>query len=118
MAATVTRFSPVYFNSKKLGLVQKVKYTINGAVTQEDTADEIVLAFGKIKTALQLDVIAPPSGPGFTADVQVTGKLQILCAGKLHSFDGTLSTLSQDSDATKGTTTLTYDWVGGEPQKV
>src|SRR5690348_1831149 len=99
MPQPVSRFSPVYFNNKKVGLIQKVKYDIDGAVTQEETADGIVLAFGHIKTALQMDVITPPSGPGFDAGVQQTGKLQILSGGKLHSFDGTLSRLSQDSDA-------------------
>lgn len=116
MATQVTRNSPVYWNGRKLGLAQKSKYDQDGAVTQEDVADGILLAQGHIKTALQVDILSPPGGPGITVKVQEQGSLQILCEGKLHTIDACLSRKSQDSDAGKGATMATWNFVGGEPR--
>lgn len=117
MASQVTRNSPVYWNNKKLGLAQKSKYDQDGAVTQEDTADGIVLAFGTIKTALQVDILSPPGGPGIAVEVQGQGSLQILCEGKLHTIDACMTRKSQDTDAAKGATMATWNFVGGAARK-
>jgi hypothetical protein len=117
MASQVTRNSPVYWNNKKLGLAQKSSYKQDGQVTQEDTADGIVLAFGTVRTALQVDILSPPGGPGIAVEVQEQGQLQILCEGKLHTIDACMTNKGQDSDAGKGATTATWNFVGGAARK-
>jgi hypothetical protein len=117
MASKVTRNSPVYWNGKKLGLAQKSSYKQDGQVTQEDTADGIVLAFGTIRTALQVDILSPPSGPEAVVEVQEQGSLQVLCEGKLHTIDACCTNKGQDSDAGKGATMATWNFVGGAARK-
>jgi hypothetical protein len=116
MASQITRNSPVYWNNKKIGRAQKSKYDQNGAVTQEDTADAIVLAIGQIKTSLQLDILSPVGGPGVTVRVQEQGKLAVLCEGQLHTIDAVCTSKSQDSEAGSGKTMATWSFVGGEAQ--
>src|SRR5688572_15673803 len=99
MASRVTRNQPVYWNGKKLGLAQKSKYDQNANVTQEQCSDEIVLAIGRVTTALQVDILSPVGGPGITVEVQEQGKLAVLCEGKLHTIDAVMMSKSQDSDA-------------------
>ncbi len=115
MANRVTRFSPVYWNSQKIGLCQKAKYDQNGTVAQEQTADEIVLAIGRPTTSLNIDILSPVGGPGIRIRVQEQGKLGVLCEGELHTIDAVLVTKSQDTEAGNGRTTATWNFVGGEP---
>lgn len=117
MASKVTRNSPVYWNNKKLGLAQDSEYDQDGAVTQEDVADGIVLVFGRIKTRLKVTLLSPPGGPEAACEVQEQGQLQILCEGKLHTIDACCTGKSQKSDAAKGANMVTWNFVGGEPRK-
>lgn len=111
----VTRNSPVYVNDKKIGLAQKSKYDQNANVNQEQASDEIVLAIGRVTTALQVDVLSPVGGPGIVVEVQEQVKLQILCEGKLHTIQAVMTNKSQDSEAGNGKTMASWSFVGGPP---
>ncbi len=113
--AVVTRNQPDYWNDRKLGFAQKSTYDQNGAVTQEDTSDAIVLAIGRIKTALKVDIVTPQGGSGITVRVQEQGKLQVLCEGELHTIQAVMTSKSQDSEAGSGKTMASWSFVGGEP---
>jgi len=116
MAREVTRNSPVYWNSKKLGKAQKGSYEQNGAVGQEDTDDGIVYTFGRVKTTLRVDILSPVGGPGINVQVQEQGKISVLVEGKLHVIDMVCTSKSQDSEAGSGKTMVTWNFVGGAPQ--
>jgi hypothetical protein len=116
MAAPVTRVSPVYWNDKKIGYLQKVKYDQNANVTQEQTLDAIVLAIGRGTTAFALDILSPIGGIGITVNPQEQGKLKILSEGKLHVVEVVMTSKSHDSEAANGRTMASWSFVGGEPQ--
>lgn len=114
--AEVTRNSPVLWNGRKLGKVQKSTYEQNGNVGQELTDDGIVLTLGPILTTLKIDILSPVGGPGVEVAVQEQGTLQVLCEGKLHTLKAILNSKSQDSDAGNGKTMATWNFLGGEPK--
>jgi hypothetical protein len=116
MPSQITRNSPVYWNGKKMGLAQKSKYDQNGAVTQEDVADGIVLAIGTPKTSLQVDILVPVGGPDVLVEMQDQGSLAVLCEGKLHTIDAVCTSKSQDSEAGSGKTMATWSFVGPKAQ--
>lgn len=115
--AEISRNEPVLWNGAKLGMAQTSKYNHDGAVSQEDTDDGIVLAFGTEKTTLQVELMSPVGGFKVKIRPQEQGRLQVLCEGELHTIDDAVMTSKgRDSGAADGKTKATWNFVGGKPK--
>jgi hypothetical protein len=115
----VSRFSPVYWNGKKIAETQKVSYTENGNVTQEIASEGFLCnSLGPILTDCKIDCILTTAGMTTRLQVQQTGKLGTLIDGRMKVIDATVAQAQYDSDAEKGRSSATFSFTGGAPTEL
>jgi hypothetical protein len=115
--ASITRFSPMYWNGKKLAFVQKGNYKINANVTQELGADGFMgNSLGAILTSASIEGLCTKQGNTTKLRAQETGKLGIVADGELHQFEATVGEIEYDTESEKGRSTIKVSFTGGAPQ--
>jgi hypothetical protein len=122
MANPRVKAGSIFYNGKRVGTLQKFKYTIKNGSGQELADSGAYNTDGIVTTTIQADNISPL--PGFDSPMiedliaQKNASISLgLIGGKIHVVDDARPLdVDVEGDIANGKQTAAFNWQGGRPK--